>query len=98
MSYRFQKTSISSNVLPLVSGTRYQTKIKATTHINAKSQKVAVSLMRSIKTGKVKIETNVAAQRTAVVTDMALPRMRVGKISEARTQKPGPKPSIKKLR
>src|SRR5262249_971632 len=73
-----QSLLISSNVLPLVSGTFVMMKTRVTTPKAASVKKVTVEPSRPAMTGKEKLRRKLAPQLAAVATAMAWARFRSG--------------------
>lgn len=86
----YHDCSIASRVRPFVSGTRNQTNKHPRSDMPQKTQKVAAGPAFSSRTGNVCVTRYTAAQRANVATDMATPRILIGKISAISTQVTGP--------
>ena len=78
--------SNSSSDLPLVSGTAASTKTNPKAQITAYSQKAPAVPTTAFKEGNVWVKTKSAIHKVETAMERAVPRMRLGKISEMRTQ------------
>src|SRR5260370_20230782 len=91
----FHQRSISSRLLPLVSGVNRQTKKKVNAHIVAYTQNAPETEMARTSDRKVNVIHRHAIHKLIVATDMARPRMLVGNSSDINTHTVGPIPTDK---
>lgn len=88
---RDQPRSISSSVLPLVSGVNFQTNRTVRIDMAAYVQKAPVTVCDK----KVNVSPRHAIHRLIVAMDIARPRMRVGNSSDIMTQTPSLSPTAR---